>query len=247
MTKPSVAVKLVVERERDIQKFDSKPYFKIDAEFEVKNAQGRLVKMKAESPERFDTEGGARTFLEKCRSAAYQIRKIDVKPTKRKPTAPFTTSTLQQEESRKLGFSVNRTMSNAQRLYEAGHISYMRTDSTNLSETALAAIAAEIETKFGKQYVQTRRFKTGKDSAQEAHEAIRPTYIEKQNVAQDRDEHHRSCAGFVVVYACRTGRFLVDRRRRWLRAHHRRRARGEHRCDRGSAASQRRSRRRLPS
>ena len=184
----SVAVKLVVERERDIQKFDSKPYFKIDAEFEVKNAQGRLVKMKAESPERFDTEGGARAFLEKCRSAAYQIRKIDVKPTKRKPTAPFTTSTLQQEASRKLGFSVNRTMSNAQRLYEAGHISYMRTDSTNLSETALTAIAAEIETKFGKQYVQTRRFKTGKDSAQEAHEAIRPTYIEKQNVAQDRDE-----------------------------------------------------------
>jgi DNA topoisomerase I len=184
----SVAVKLVVEKEREIQKHDAKPYFKIDAEFEVKNSQDRLVKLKAEAPERFDTEGGARAFLEKCKSATYQIRKIDVKPTKRKPTAPFTTSTLQQEASRKLGFSVNRTMSNAQRLYEAGHISYMRTDSTNLSETALQAIATEIETKFGAQYVQTRRFKTGKDSAQEAHEAIRPTYIEKVNVAQDRDE-----------------------------------------------------------
>ncbi|MDZ7878406.1 MAG: type I DNA topoisomerase [Saprospiraceae bacterium] len=184
----SVAVKLVVEKEREIQKHDAKPYFKIDVQFDVKNSQDRLVKLKAESPERFDTEGGARGFLENCKSATYQIRKIDVKPTKRKPTAPFTTSTLQQEASRKLGFSVNRTMSNAQRLYEAGHISYMRTDSTNLSETALQAIAAEIETKFGAQYVQTRRFKTGKDAAQEAHEAIRPTYIEKVNVAQDRDE-----------------------------------------------------------
>ena len=184
----SVAVKLVVEKEREIQKFETKPFFKIDAQFDVKNAQERIVKLKAEAPERFTNEAGARGFLEKCRGAAYVINKIDVKPTRRKPTAPFTTSTLQQEASRKLGMSVNRTMQNAQRLYEAGHITYMRTDSTNLSETAIAAIAQEIETKFGKQYVQTRQFKTNKAGAQEAHEAIRPTYIEKVNVSQDRDE-----------------------------------------------------------
>ena len=184
----SVAVKLVVEKEREIQRFQAKPFFRIEAEFNVPNAQGRVVKLKAESPERIENEWSAREFLENCRKATYKINKIDVKPLKRKPTAPFTTSTLQQEASRKLGMSVNRTMQNAQRLYEAGHISYMRTDSTNLSETALQAIAAEIETAFGKQYVQTRRFKTGKDSAQEAHEAIRPTYIEKRNVSGDRDE-----------------------------------------------------------
>lgn len=184
----SVAVKLVVEKERDIQKHTAKPFFKVEAEFLVPNKQERNVTLKAESPERYDTEWGAREFLEKNRGASYKIAKIEVKPIKRKPTAPFTTSTLQQEASRKLGFSVNRTMQNAQRLYEAGHITYMRTDSTNLSETALTAIAEEIEKSYGKQYVQTRRFKTGKESAQEAHEAIRPTYIEKRNVSGDRDE-----------------------------------------------------------
>jgi DNA topoisomerase-1 len=184
----SVAVKLVVEREREIQKHEAKPFFKIDAAFFVPNKQDRTVVLKAESPERFDTEGGAKRFLENCRKAVYTIQKIDVKPTKRKPTAPFTTSTLQQEASRKLGFSVNRTMANAQRLYEAGHITYMRTDSTNLSELAIASIAKEIESAYGSEYVQTRRFKVGKESAQEAHEAIRPTYIEKRNVSGDRDE-----------------------------------------------------------
>ena len=184
----SVAVKLVVEKEREIQKHTAKPYFKVDAEFLVPNKQERTITLKAESPERHDTEWGAREFLEKCRGAIYKIAKIEVKPLRRKPTAPFTTSTLQQEASRKLGFSVNRTMQNAQRLYEAGHITYMRTDSTNLSELAITSIAKEIETSFGAQYVQTRRFKTGKESAQEAHEAIRPTYIEKRNVSGDRDE-----------------------------------------------------------
>lgn len=184
----SVAVKLVVEREREIQKFKATPYFKVDAIFNVLNAQNKTVQLKAESPEKFDTEGGANTFLQKCKGAAFSIKKIDTKPTKRKPTAPFTTSTLQQEASRKLGFSVNRTMQNAQRLYEAGHITYMRTDSTNLSETAIEAFAKEIEATFGARYVQTRRFKTGKESAQEAHEAIRPTYIQNRNVSQDRDE-----------------------------------------------------------
>ena len=183
----SVAVKLVVERERAIKQFDSKPFFKIDALFSVPNKE-RTVALKAEAPDRFNTEGGAMTFLQKCVGADYRIEKIEKKPLKRKPTAPFTTSTLQQEASRKLGFSVNRTMQNAQRLYEAGHISYMRTDSTSLSETALTDIAAEIEKSYGKEYVQTRRYKTGKDNAQEAHEAIRPTYIANRQVTQDRDE-----------------------------------------------------------
>ena len=184
----SVAVKLVVEKERDIQKFKTTPFFKIDANFNVLNAQNKSVTLKAEAPERFDTEGGAMEFLKKSKGAIFKINKIETKPLKRKPTAPFTTSTLQQEASRKLGMSVNRTMQNAQRLYEAGHITYMRTDSTNLSETAIADFAIEIEKSFGPQYVQTRRFKTGKESAQEAHEAIRPTYIQHRTVSQDRDE-----------------------------------------------------------
>jgi DNA topoisomerase I len=184
----SVAVKLVVERERAIQNFAITPFFRLEAQFLVKNAQGRNVVLKAESPTRFEDEKGAEDFLKRCVGAAYDIKDIQIKPTKRKPAPPFTTSTLQQEASRKLGFSVNRTMQNAQRLYEAGFITYMRTDSTNLSETAIAAMAAEIERSFGKQYVQTRRFKVGKESAQEAHEAIRPTYIEQQQVTQDRDQ-----------------------------------------------------------
>ena len=184
----SVTVKLVVNREREIQQFVSTPFFKIEAQFDVKNALDKIVLLKAEAKNRTESEGDARTFLEKCKNAVYTIRNIDVKPTKRKPTAPFITSTLQQEASRKLGFSVNRTMQNAQRLYEAGHITYMRTDSTNLSETAIADIAQEITKSFGANYVQIRRFKTGKESAQEAHEAIRPTYIEKRDVASDRDE-----------------------------------------------------------
>ncbi len=184
----SVAVKIVVERERLIQKFNSAPFFKIEADFLEKNSGDKPVILKAESPDRIDEKNAAENFLKKCIGAIYTVKNIEVKPLKRKPTAPFTTSTLQQEASRKLGFSVNRTMQNAQRLYEAGHISYMRTDSTNLSETAIAAITSEIETSFGKNYVQTRRFKTGKESAQEAHEAIRPTYIEKRHVTEDRDQ-----------------------------------------------------------
>lgn len=184
----SVAVKLVVEREREIQKFEPKPSFKIEAIFNVPNVQGRIVKLKAESPQKFEMEGDAKLFLEKCIGAIYNIKGIEVKPSKRKPAAPFTTSTLQQEASRKLGYSVSRTMSTAQRLYEAGHITYMRTDSTNLSEVAISAIAQQIKTEYGDRYSQVRRFKVGKESAQEAHEAIRPTYIEKTNVSDDKDQ-----------------------------------------------------------
>lgn len=184
----SVAVKLIVEREREIQNFVSTPFYKITAVFNVTNGNGNKVEINAELPDKFDSQKDAETFLQKCIGAEFKIKKIEVKPLKRTPTAPFTTSTLQQEASRKLGFSVNRTMSNAQRLYEEGFITYMRTDSTNLSDLALGSIAQEIEKNYGKEYVKTRRFKSKKALTQEAHEAIRPTYIERQNVSGNRDE-----------------------------------------------------------
>ena len=171
----SVAVKLIVERERQIENFKVTPFYKVSAIFKVKNAQGRLVNLKAEMPARFEQEKDAADFLNKCVGATFTVGKIDVKPAKRTPAAPFITSTLQQEASRKLGFSVSRTMTVAQRLYEAGFISYMRTDSTNLSETALQAAADEITKKYGEKYQKTRRYKKKSSSAQEAHEAIRPT------------------------------------------------------------------------
>ena len=184
----SVAVKLLVERERQINAFKATPFFKLVALFDVKNETGRIVKLKAESPTRFDSEKDAEAFLKACINAQFQINSIEVKPLKRRPTAPFTTSTLQQEASRKLGFAVKRTMSVAQRLYEAGCITYMRTDSTALSEVALASIAQEIEKNYGKDYLQTRRFKSKNSNAQEAHEAIRPTYINRHEVSTNRDE-----------------------------------------------------------
>lgn len=184
----SVAVKLIVEREREIQEFQTTPFFKVEALFQVPNEHGKLVPLEAESTQRYDRESDARTFLEKCNGADFQIKDIEVKPVKRSPAAPFTTSTLQQEASRKLGFSVNRTMSIAQKLYEEGHITYMRTDSINLSETAIAAVAQVIEQLYGSSYAQVRRFKNKVANAQEAHEAIRPTYPEKQNVSGNRDE-----------------------------------------------------------
>lgn len=184
----SVAVKLLVEREREINEFNPEPYYKITAIFDVKNESGRKIALKADSPTRFDTETDAQAFLEKCVGADFSISDINVKPLKRRPTAPFTTSTLQQEASRKLGFAVKRTMIAAQRLYEAGMITYMRTDSTNLSEIAIQHIAEEIEKNYGKNYLKTRRYKSKSASAQEAHEAIRPTYIERQSVSGNRDE-----------------------------------------------------------
>ncbi|MBK9568151.1 MAG: type I DNA topoisomerase [Saprospiraceae bacterium] len=184
----SVAVKLIVERERDIQQFVVTPFFKIIADFTVDNGRGEIVMLKAEHTSRIDNETDARTFLEKCNGATFTIKNIDKKPLKRFPAPPFTTSTLQQEASRKLGFSVNRTMSTAQRLYEEGLITYMRTDSSNLSETALSSIAGEIESSFGKQYLHIRKYKSKTANAQEAHEAIRPTYIERKNIGPDRDQ-----------------------------------------------------------
>ncbi len=185
----SVTVKLVVEREREINDFTSTPFYRVNAEFDVKNDRGKNVILKAELPTRYDSEKDARSFLEKCKQADFSIESIDVKPLKRRPAAPFTTSTLQQDASRKLGFSVKRTMSVAQRLYEAGLITYMRTDSISLSELALKNIAEEIEKEYGKNYLKTRRYKSKNASAQEAHEAIRPTYIDRHIISMGRDEN----------------------------------------------------------
>ncbi len=184
----SVAVKLIVEREREIQNFNSTPFFKITAIFQVDNGRGEKVALKAEYTTRIENVEDAKSFLDKCNGADFNINSIEKKPLKRFPAPPFTTSTLQQEASRKLGFSVNRTMSTAQRLYEEGLITYMRTDSSNLSETAVGAIAAEIESSYGKKYLHIRKYKSKSANAQEAHEAIRPTYIERKNIGPDKDQ-----------------------------------------------------------
>ena len=184
----SVAVKLIVDREREITAFEANPFFKVSAQFPVENEYNKLVDLTANLEGNFDSSEDAKSFLEKANGADYNINSIEVKPGKRTPSAPFTTSTLQQEASRKLGFGVKRTMMVAQKLYEAGHITYMRTDSTSLSEVALSNIADTIKQDYGDAYLKTRRYKSKKELAQEAHEAIRPTYIEKTQVATDRDQ-----------------------------------------------------------
>lgn len=181
----SVAVRLIVDREREVGKFNSLAAFKVTAQFTT--GTGKEI-VKAELPHRFNTEAEANAFLQDCIPANYAVSSLEVKPAKRNPAPPFTTSTLQQEASRKLGFSVARTMQVAQKLYEAGKISYMRTDSVNLSETAIAAAAAEITSAYGEKYHQPRRYKTKSAGAQEAHEAIRPTYFNAHNVTGDISE-----------------------------------------------------------
>ncbi|NND77179.1 MAG: type I DNA topoisomerase [Flavobacteriales bacterium] len=178
----SVAVRLIVEREREIIDFKSSTFFKIVAEFDPGNGGN----MKAELNKRFDTEQEAMDFLKACGDAKFQIQDLEVKPSKRKPSAPFTTSTLQQEASRKLGYSVAQTMVQAQKLYEAGFITYMRTDSVNLSETALNGSKAAILDKFGDMYSHTRTYTSRSKGAQEAHEAIRPTDFNLASVDTDQ-------------------------------------------------------------
>jgi DNA topoisomerase-1 len=169
--------------------FEASPFFRVNAIFIVRNEQGREVELKAESPNRFDDRESAETFLRRCAGAEFSISDIEVKPGKRKSAPPFTTSTLQQEASRKLYMNVERTMRVAQRLYEAGLITYMRTDSLSLSETALQNIEAEVIKEYGKRYSKVRRHKSKKKDAQEAHEAIRPTYVDRHTINQgDRDE-----------------------------------------------------------
>ncbi|HSI90449.1 MAG TPA: type I DNA topoisomerase, partial [Adhaeribacter sp.] len=180
----SVAVRLVVEREREVDRFKAESSYKITASFEIEGGK----KIEAELPQRFKQETDARAFLEKCIGAEYTIENLEKKPLKRSPAPPFTTSTLQQEASRKLSFSVAQTMTVAQKLYEAGKISYMRTDSLNLSVDAQQAAAAQITKAFGAQYAQTRHYKTKTAGAQEAHEAIRPTDFGAIDVSSDRNE-----------------------------------------------------------
>ncbi|GAB4039310.1 type I DNA topoisomerase [Spirosoma jeollabukense] len=180
----SVALRLVVEREREIDKHSAKSSFKVTAQFIV---DGNKV-LNAELPKNFATSGEARAFLEACIGATFTIKSLETRPAKKTPAPPFTTSTLQQEASRKLGYSVDRTMRIAQNLYEAGKISYMRTDSTNLSQEAIDKAVAEISSEFGEKYIQTRQFKTKNESAQEAHEAIRPTNFNDRSAGADRDQ-----------------------------------------------------------
>lgn len=178
----SVAVRLIVEREREILAFVSEPYYRVSAVFTVPQAEGHIAEVKAELDKRFATREEAVAFLERCRKAQFTVGSVSKKPLKRMPAPPFTTSTLQQEAARKLGYTVTQTMMVAQHLYENGRITYMRTDSVNLSKLALAASRDAITQLWGAEYSHTRNFHTHSKGAQEAHEAIRPTYISKQTI-----------------------------------------------------------------
>ncbi|MDR2918917.1 MAG: type I DNA topoisomerase [Tannerella sp.] len=181
----SVAVRLIVEREREIQRFTSEASFRVIADFLLSDGKTHL---KAELNRRLKDEKEVNTFLESCRSATFAIDDITTKPGKKSPAPPFTTSTLQQEAARKLGFSVSQTMMVAQRLYESGHITYMRTDSVNLSDLALGTSKEAIISSFGEKYYKFRKFQTKSKGAQEAHEAIRPTYMSNPEISGSAQE-----------------------------------------------------------
>ena len=178
----SVAVRLIVEREREIHAFKSEAAYRVIAVFLVPDTDGKLVEMKAELSHRIKTKEEAKAFLNACQGATFTIEDITTRPVKKTPPAPFTTSTLQQEAARKLGYTVAQTMMIAQRLYESGFITYMRTDSVNLSEYATASSKDAIIHMMGERYVHPRHFETKTKGAQEAHEAIRPTYMENQSI-----------------------------------------------------------------
>jgi DNA topoisomerase I len=176
----SVAVRLIVEREREIRDFKSTSSFKVSAGFILDDAKKSLLT--ADLPQRIETANETVSFLEKCKDATFKVADVFTKPSKKSPAAPFTTSTLQQEASRKLGYSVAQTMSIAQKLYESGNITYMRTDSVNLSETAMTMAKSVIVKEFGDKYSNPRQYKTKSKGAQEAHEAIRPTYMDNSAI-----------------------------------------------------------------
>ncbi len=184
----SVAVRLIVEREREIMNFQSSSSFRVTAMFVAKLSDGQESELKAELSKRFDNLEEANEFLKLCKNSTFTVSDVTRKPTKRTPAQPFTTSTLQQEASRKLGFSVSQTMSVAQKLYEAGKITYMRTDSVNLSSLAIHSAAKKITELHGEKYVKTRQYKTKSKGAQEAHEAIRPTYIDHEQISGTAQE-----------------------------------------------------------
>ena len=178
----SVAVRLIVEREREIQAFRSEPYYRVNALFGITNADGSQSEVKAELDTRFKTHEEAVAFLEQCKDTKFTVSNITKKPLRRTPAPPFTTSTLQQEAARKLGFTVSQTMMVAQRLYESGRITYMRTDSVNLSSLAINTSKDEIIKLWGKEYSKVRNYHTHAKGAQEAHEAIRPTFMSQAEI-----------------------------------------------------------------
>ena len=178
----SVAVRLIVEREREIQKFKSEPYYRVVAIFALLNEDGNATEVKAELDKRFKTHEEVEEFLEKCKDAKFMVESVSKKPLKRTPAPPFTTSTLQQEAARKLGFTVSQTMMIAQKLYESGRITYMRTDSVNLSTLCTNASKDEIIKVYGNEYSHPRAYHTHSKGAQEAHEAIRPTYMSETSI-----------------------------------------------------------------
>ena len=178
----SVAVRLIVEREREIQKFKSEPYYRVNAIFALIDSNGSASEVKAELDKRFKTHEEVEVFLEKCKNAKFTVEAVSKKPLKRTPAPPFTTSTLQQEAARKLGFTVSQTMMIAQRLYESGRITYMRTDSVNLSTLCLNASKDEIIKVYGQKFSKQRNYHTHSKGAQEAHEAIRPTYMSETSI-----------------------------------------------------------------
>ena len=184
----SVAVRLIVEREREIQQFTTEPYYNVSAIFAITNQDGSASEVKAQLANRFKTEAEIMAFLEKCKEASYTVDSITKKPVKRTPAPPFTTSTLQQEAARKLGFTVSQTMMVAQHLYENGRITYMRTDSVNLSKLCLGASKEEITRLYGAEYSKPRQYHTNAKGAQEAHEAIRPTYMDQTEIEGTQQE-----------------------------------------------------------
>ncbi len=184
----SVAVKLIVEKEREILGFQARPYYRVNGLFLVPDEKGKTAKMKAELSKRLASEEEAEAFLKACAQSSFTVDSIEKKPLKKSPAPPFTTSTLQQEASRKLGFSVNQTMSVAQRLYESGKITYMRTDSVNLSKLAIGTAAKKISESYGEDYLKSRNFSTKTKGAQEAHEAIRPSYLDRARIDGNQNE-----------------------------------------------------------
>ena len=174
----SVAVRLIVEREREIQSFQSEPFYSVVGIFAITNADGSQTEVRTTLAQRLKTHKEVETFLQKCVDAKYTVESVSKKPMKRTPAPPFTTSTLQQEAARKLGYTVSQTMMVAQHLYEHGQITYMRTDSVNLSSLCVNAAKDEISKLYGEEYSKVRKYHTSSKGAQEAHEAIRPTYMD---------------------------------------------------------------------
>lgn len=184
----SVAVRLIVEREREIKNFNSEPYYRVTAIFTHSDENGSKTEIKSELDKRFKTEEEVANFLEKCKTAEFSVMSVTKKPVKRSPAPPFTTSTLQQEAARKLGFTVSQTMMIAQHLYESGRITYMRTDSVNLSSLCINASREEIVNAYGEEYSKSRQYQTHSKGAQEAHEAIRPTYMTASTIEGTQQE-----------------------------------------------------------